>query len=406
MDTPRIVPLLLQQPYLPLEAITLGLGGMILVVAAILLDYAAREGLPFYSNGLYGLLLVLFAFQTVGLGKTPLGAFRRSPLLLIGGGAIAAVGVATCCIPTFHEFPRLLLLACFGCGGGVQLIRMLTAEDKLRQWVRLGSLFRHLIVSCSASYLLSLLITFVLWQEEALPPAIITAVLSLYALVLFYLAAVLRKVYSLYPNSENPFAGRMELSTTQAILLLLSIFMILLGLMLIPVSLGLLPFAPSAQIGLLMVFFALQMLAAGETPIGTFPRNWLMIGCGLLFAVAGIVSCIVPNLLLQPLTILIGILNVANGSLTVRNCWHAARRRGEQLPPPVSLLMDRLCKIQLLLGLLAVMFGGSMLLPGIIPGLVTGLILAANGSALLYLAQLLIRLDHFSQSTACISFSN
>ncbi len=44
----------------------------------------------------------------------------------------------------------------------------------------------------------------------------------------------------------------------------MGIFMLLLGGLWIPVNLGLLPFSGSAQLGLLMVIFAVQMLASGN----------------------------------------------------------------------------------------------------------------------------------------------
>lgn len=59
---------------------------------------------------------------------------------------------------------------------------------------------------------------------------------------------------------------------SRILLLLTGIFMVLLGVLLIPVNLGKLPFSGSAQLGLLMVIFAIQMLASGNTPIGPFPH--------------------------------------------------------------------------------------------------------------------------------------
>lgn len=392
MGATRVVSCLLRQPYFPLETGILGLGGMILAIAALLLEPAVRGSFPYYINGLYGLLLVLFAFQIVALGKTPLGEFGRSFVVLAGGGAVAAVGVAACCIPSFQQIPRLVLLACFG-GGFVLLLRLLTERERIRQWWALGGIFRHLLFSSSAVYVLSMLTALILWQEEGALAGEAAGVLSLYAIVLFYLAAVLRKIYFRYPGSDAPKPGGTELSAAQAVLLLLSLFMILLGLLLVPVSLGWLPFSSGAQLGLLMVFFSLQMLAAGETPLGPFPRNWLLLGCSILFAAAGLISCLLPELLVAPLTLWVGMLNITNGSVTLRNCWRTARQPGETPPPQIALVGGRLFKAQLLLGLLALLFGTSMLLPGFIPELVTGLILAANGAALFGLVYLLLKLE-------------
>ena len=165
--------------------------------------------------------------------------------------------------------------------------------------------------------------------------------------------------------------------------------MVLLGLLLVPVSLGLLPFAANAQLGLLMTIFALQMLAAGNTPIGPFPRrSWFMVCLGLLFALPGIVSCVIPCLLVAPLTFFVGVLNLLGGLLPLGlGLLHpVAPTSGNAVHP----LLKKLSRTQLLLNLLSILFGASMLVPGIIPGLVTGVVLALNGGMLLYLLRLLL----------------
>ena len=68
------------------------------------------------------------------------------------------------------------------------------------------------------------------------------------------------------------------------------------------------------------------------------------------------------------------------------------RRPGEPRSPAVPLLA-KLFTAQLTLNLLAIMFGTSMLIPGLVGGLVIGVILAANGCVLLYLLRLLVQLD-------------
>ena len=71
------------------------------------------------------------------------------------------------------------------------------------------------------------------------------------------------------------------------ILLLTGVFMVLLGLLLLPVNLGLLPFSGGAQLGLLMVIFAIQMLALGSTPSGPFSRSWFIVLLGFIFGALG-----------------------------------------------------------------------------------------------------------------------
>ena len=80
-------------------------------------------------------------------------------------------------------------------------------------------------------------------------------VVLFFGAAIVYLAGVLIKVHALYPQAPNPSAGDVDLSFDNTMLLLTGIFMVILGGLLIPVNLGLLPFSGSAQLGLLMVIF-------------------------------------------------------------------------------------------------------------------------------------------------------
>ncbi len=378
---------------LPLEVVILVIGGMTMIITGVLLFPVSRGLLPYCENGLYGLLLVIFALQTITLGKTPFGERRRSRLLITGGTMIAAVGVVTCFIPVMTQFARVLLFLCFGPGGFLLLLQMCLFRDKLRTWASYGGVFRHLLLSCSGVYALSMLIALLLWKKSLLTTPTTAVVALLHGAAIVYLAGVLWKLYRAYPEALKPLENDGGLSTDQAMLLLIGIFILLLGLLLIPVNLGLLPFMANAQLGLLMVIFAIQMLASGSTPIGIFPRSWLMIAIGLLFAALGIVSCIIPHILVSPLTVLVGMLNILGGvialvKISVRPPVTSAESRGRA--PPV---LVKLFAAQLTMNLLAIMFGTSMLIPGLLDGLVIGVILAANGCAVLYLLRILVGLD-------------
>lgn len=378
---------------LPLEVVILVIGGMAMLITGVLLFPVSDGSLPYYENGLYGLLLIIFALQMITLGKTPFGDMRRSKPLLAAGILIAALGSVTCFIPIVIRLPRLLLFLCFGPGGFLLLLRMCFAKDKFRSWARYGGIFRHLILGCSGVYLLSMLIALLLWKQSLLTTPMTAVAVLLFGLAIFYLAEVLRKIYRTYPEAEKRPGGDVDLSTDQAMLMLMGVFMLLLGGLLVPVGLGLLPFSASAQLGLLMVIFALQMLASGNTPLGPFPRSWLMIGFGLLFAALGIVSCIIPEILVPALTVLVGMLNILGGIIALAKMWGSRPRKIPDPRKPVPPLLTRLLAAQLTMNVLTVMFGVSMLIPGLVPTPVIGAILAANGCVLLYLLSILLTLD-------------
>jgi len=379
---------------LPLEVVLLLIVGLMMLITGILLFPVATGALPYYENGLYGLLLFIFALQTITLGKTPFGDMSRSRPLIVIGMVIAAVGIVTCFVPDiFSQIPRIILFICFAPGGFLLLLRMIFSREKLRAWMQYGGIFHHLIFGCGAVYVLSILIGLLILVHSLLSTTMTAVVGLIDGVAIIYLAWVLRKIYRAYPEAENTNPGNVNLPVDKMMLLVTGIFMLLLGALLIPVNLGQLPFSGSAQLGLLMVIFAIQMLASGSTPIGPFPRNWLMIGFGLLFAALGIISSIIPGVMVKPLTIVIGLLNILGGIISlVKIVLPRLKKTGQpggQVPP----ILQKLFITQLIMGLLSIMFGTSMLVSHLLPGLVVGVVLFANGCVLLYLMSILLTLD-------------
>ena len=68
----------------------------------------------------------------------------------------------------------------------------------------------------------------------------------------------------------------------------------------------------------------------------------------------------------------------------------------KQAPP----ILTKLFTVQVTLNLLAMAFGTSMLIPNLVPGMLIGLILAANGGVLLYLLRILVVLDKMRRAAA------
>ncbi len=385
---------MLKQADLPLEGVILLIAGMTLLITGVLLFPVATGALAYYEDGLYGLLLVMFAVQMIALGKTPFGDLRTSKLPLVVGVAIAAVGIVTCLIPDLlGELPRLALFVCFGPGGLLLLLQMIIDKQKLRAWAGYGGVFWQLIAACTSVYVLSMLIGGLILFPSLLTTTLTAAAALLYGAAIVYLALVLRVVYLRHPEAAKPPAGDAALPIDKAMLLLMGVFMLLLGLLLIPVSRGELPFAGSAQLGLLMIIIAIQMVASGSTPIGPFRRSWLMVGCGLVFAALGIVSCIVPEILVPTLTYLVGALNVLGGAIVlVKSFLPRLGRRGEPREPTPPILV-KVFAAMVVMNALTIVFGITMFFSGLLPPAVIGAVLAANGCVLLYLLHLLVVLD-------------
>ncbi len=120
----------------------------------------------------------------------------------------------------------------------------------------------------------------------------------------------------------------------------------------------------------------------------------------LLFAALGIVSCIIPEILVVPLTVLVGVLNILGGVITLWKICITRLRKSEEPRGPVPRVVNRLFAAQLIMNLLTILFGTSMLVSNLIPGLVIGVILAANGCVLLYLLHIMIVLDKMQREMA------
>lgn len=187
-----------------------------------------------------------------------------------------------------------------------------------------------------------------------------------------------------------------SLSLPVALLILVGVFLTLLGVLLFPVNIGVIPFSPDGQLGLLLVIIVIQMMTLGETPIGQYNRSWFLIALGIVFAAMGIVSCIVPGILTGVIRVLIGLLNIIGGAVLLTKrvlpVLHTARYPGAEpvVFPPV---INHLLVTQTVLNIVAIAFGITMLIPGLVPGIVIAGILVINGLLLFVLAYILQQVE-------------
>ena len=381
---------LFKEADLSLEVVILLFAGMAMLVLGLLLFPVYAGILSYYEDGLFGFMLVVYALQIISMGKTPFGDMRRSRTVILFGVIIAAIGIVTCFIPDiFENVPRILLITFFGAGGIILLLQMLLGQNRYRLWRKYGGIFNHLILACGVVYLVQILIAFLIFDPNLLRGAQVATAALLYGLALFYLACVLQRIAWRYPPTQQKPPSDGGLSMDNVILLLTGVFMVLLGLLLLPVNLGLLPFSGGAQLGLLMVIFAIQMLALGSTPIGAYPRSWLIILLGFFFGALGVISCIISDILVMPLTLLVGLLNIAAGIIGIVKVTLKARKTAEPIPTTLLKINSAL----LVTNILTILFGTTMLFANLVQGLIIGMVLAANGCVLLYLLHQLVSLE-------------
>jgi hypothetical protein len=147
-----------------------------------------------------------------------------------------------------------------------------------------------------------------------------------------------------------------------------------LGLLVYGVEFGGVPLNSSGQLGLLLVLTSLQVLALGQLLGGQYRRSWWLMTIGIVFAGMGIVSCIVPGILIDVIRTLLGFQNIITGVLFLALQLVVPTVHGTRSPPaePVTLppLMKRLGLIVTLLMIVSIVFGLNMLAPVLLPSLV------------------------------------
>ncbi|SPJ15112.1 conserved membrane hypothetical protein [Syntrophobacter sp. SbD2] len=286
--------------------------------------------------------------------------------------------------------------------------------------MKTSGILQQLTVACGLVYALAIVLGLItLFSGFATDPQ--TAVLLIiYGMSFFYLSWCIRKVAGTYPSQEpsgsgprTPYSdntgskGRFRLfreaslSLSPAILILLGILFTFLGLLLFPVSLGMLPFSPDGQLGLLLTITAIQIMALGETPLGQFKRSLLTIIVGIVFAALGVVSCIVPGMLTGMIQILLGLLNIMGGAAFFMKRFlpkpHGIRTPSEA-PIVVPPIVRKLAGTQMVLNSVIIAFGISMLLPGLVSLPLIAGILVINGLVLFILASLMQKVTRMQAS--------
>ena len=118
-----------------------------------------------------------------------------------------------------------------------------------------------------------------------------------------------------------------------------------------------------------------------------------------MFAALWIISIIVPCILVAKLTILVSLQNIAGGIISLGKLLIPRLKTSAGSQQHAHPILGKLFKTQLAMGFLSILFGTSMLVSNLLPGLVVGIVLAANGAVLSYLLHILIALDGLKAET-------
>ena len=397
---------------LSLEVVILLIFGVFMLIFGVLLFSIHTGTLPYTPDSMYGLFLVLISFQIITMGKTPFGDLRRSLMVIILGICMAVIGMLACFIPGyFTDLVRILVGVILLAGGIALLFQLFISEGKAKSWIKSPGILRKLITACGLVYLLSVISGLVTLLPGLITNPQIASLLILFGMSFLYLAWCIQMVAREYPKiaAESPPKDNMNSSPSHiigksglfsdsalplsyAILILVGVLLTLLGVLLFPVMLGIIPFSPDGQLGLLLVITSIQIMALGETPVGQYTRSWLLIIIGTVFASLGVVSCIVPGILARMIILLLGTLNVAGGIILLVQRYLPLLVTIRDHPSDMADIPPVFRKLQITqttLNIVSIAFGLSMLIPGLIPGMVVAGILIINGLLLFKLVSIL-----------------
>lgn len=399
---------------LTLEVAILLILGVFMSIFGLLLFRINTGELPYNPDSMYGLFLVLISIQIITLGKTPLADLRRSWALIIIGISSAILGMVACFIPgILTEFVRILAGIILLIGGISLFLQLFVLEDKAKLWMKTSGILRQLTIICAIIYILTVILGIITLFPGITTNPITAVLLIVYGISFLYLSWCIQKTAKLYPSENESveldktiskgFSIFREVSLPLSITMLITMAVLLtvLALMLFPVFLGLLPFSPDGQLGLLLVLMAIRIMTLGDTPMGQFKRSWLMVIFGLVFAALGIVSSIVPGILTGIINILLGILNIIGGSVLLIQILLpilSGIRNPPAEPVVTHPILKKLLIIQIILNLVTIAFGLSMLMPGLIPGILVAVILFINGIILFVLAYMLQKVDQIEMN--------
>lgn len=420
----KVYPKKIEEFDLSIEVVLLLLLGVFMLLFGLLLFRILAGALPYAPDSTYGLFMVIVSLQIITMGKTPFGDLRRSWIVLIIGICTAILGMYACFIPGhLTALVRMLVGIMLLFGGIALLLQLFVSEEKAKKWMRIPGILQQLTIACSLVYILSAilgLITLVLdiatYQQTAI-------ILIIYGISLFYLSWCIRKINVLYPPEEirktahgqlnlvehpSKFNSRLlreaALPLSIAIFILLGVLLTLIGLLLFPVSLHIIPFSPDGQLGLLLIITAIQIMALGETPLGHFKRSWLLIIIGIVFVAMGIFSCIVPGILTNVINLLLGFLNIfgglvllAKGYLSKHNGSTGPATIPATIPSTIISAAARQKNTQTALNITGIIFGITAVVPGLVSLRVIAGILVINGLLLFRLSNLFYKLEIFAR---------
>ena len=386
-----------EQFILVLLALFLGIFGVSLIGVL-------RGHFEYNPDAAYGLLLFLAGFQIIVRGKTPVGDFQRSPLVVGLGFLLATVGLLGSFIPGLGVTGlRITAGVLMTVGAPLLLYSSWTRPRKARYWWRTGGLIRHLAWATTEVYLMTFALGVVTLLPGLASGALVMALCFIGAAAVLHLVATELLVSRKYPlqwkqrdatvigaGARGHLLQRSGLDFSVALIILFGLILVLLGGLLILVNRGVLLFSPHGQFAIILTIMAIKIGCLGQTPIGTFRRTWIIRIAALICAGLGIASAIVPEAVPDQVRLILGILNIGGGAIALWSTFSAKMADLRNPPAELEPIRGRLRYLWfnlVLQGAVSILFGLTAVIHGLLSITVTAVILLVYGILLFDLAR-------------------
>jgi len=185
----------------------------------------------------------------------------------------------------------------------------------------------------------------------------------------------------------------MNISLEVIMLLVCGLATCILGVLLVPVGTGALPYYEAGTFGLLLIMFGLQWQTAGITPVGFMKRSWPVLIPGIAITGFGFVTCFVPGVFGDlPKYLVLAIFGIG-GLVQILDLVYSKEKYPTWKKAGDRLINRRLPLSCAIIFLLEILIAGIIAMPLIIPGsipiaLVAGVVLLF-GISLFWLAMTL-----------------
>lgn len=376
--------------------------GICAFVYGILLFPIMSGDLPYDAEGAQAIFLIVFAVMIAFLGITPLGALHHSRLVFALGLLLVVPGTLAYMSPTLiltrwvdYALGSVLIIM-----GLVHIPDLLVNRPKRIPPLSSGSVILYTIM-----YLICIGLGILNFFSAS--DYLSAVLLILLGIVQFTLGLHLSRTHSggineghLFSSwgtgSSHPLMKNVDLPMKSMVTLFLAVITLVMALFSFAGLTDVVPFDSQRTSILLMFVLALQVMLAGETPIGDFePSRWL-VGLGMVLAVLSMVACIVPGLLEQSFAVVLGIADLVtalSGFIQLARSMRKTRKTPDGDARATSSILVASGTFYVLL----LFFAVDHLLPNFVPEAVMAVVFLLAGISMIRLVVLEQRHDNPDQ---------